>query len=197
MSADPSRKEGRLVGMTSLDWPATPPTLSDGSVTVRPWRDRDADGVYRACQDPEIQRWTRVPVPYTTKDATGFVGEYARQSWQDRTGASFAIAADGTDELLGAIGLVAIDPDNLVGEVGYWIAPWARGRKAAQRAARLLCDWALADGGLARVEICVDPENGASRAVAERLGCDFEGIFRSKVLHRGQRRDLAVYALVK
>lgn len=183
--------------MASLDWPATPPTLTDGSIVLRPWRDSDADDVYRACQDPQIQRWTRVPVPYTTKDATGFVGGYSHQPWQDRTGAPFAIVAAGTDELLGAIGLVTIDPDNLVGEVGYWIAPWARGRKAAQRAARLLSDWALADGGLARVEILVDPENIASRAVAERLGCDFEGILRSKVLHKGQRRDLAVYALVK
>ncbi len=183
--------------MASLDWPTIPPTLTDGSVTLRPWRESDADDVYRACQDPEIQRWTRVPVPYTLKDATGFVGEYSRQAWHDRTSAPFAIVAAGTDGLLGAIGLVALDSDNLVGEVGYWIAPWARGRKAAQGAARLLSGWAFSDSGLARIEVLVDPENAASRAVAERVGCAFEGILRSKVLHRGQRRDLAVYALVK
>jgi hypothetical protein len=49
--------------VTALDWPTTPLTLTDGSVTLRPWCESDADAVYRACQGPAIQRWTRVPVP--------------------------------------------------------------------------------------------------------------------------------------
>ena len=41
------------------------PTLTDGVVTLRPWRVEDVDAVVGICQDPEIVRFTRIPVPYT------------------------------------------------------------------------------------------------------------------------------------
>jgi RimJ/RimL family protein N-acetyltransferase len=183
--------------MTPLDWPAIAPTLTDGSVSLRPWADGDADSVFTACQDPSIQRWIPIPVPYRAEHAVGFVGEFSRQQWTGRRGAPFAVVAPETDRLLGACALVAVDPANLVGEVGFWVAPWARGQKVAQRAARLLCDWALTEGGLARLELYVDPENSASCAVAERVGCEHEGVLRGKVVIHGVRRDMALYALVK
>lgn len=62
---------------------------------------------------------------------------------------------------------------------------------------RLLCEWALTDLGLARLEFYVEPSNVVSRAVAARLGCQFEGILRSKALIQGTRRDMALYALLK
>ena len=74
---------------------------------------------------------------------------------------------------------------------------WARGRQAAQQATRLVSDWALSVVGFARIEIFVDPENTASCAVAERAGFSCEGVLRSNVLLRGQRRDSVGYALLR
>ncbi|HEX2805992.1 MAG TPA: GNAT family protein [Kineosporiaceae bacterium] len=182
--------------MNSLSWPDTPPRLTDGTVTLRVWNEGDVEAILAACQDHDIQRWTRVPVPYLLDHATGLVRHYAPQLWQSRQGMSLAVAASDGDELLGSCGLVAVDAENLVGEVGYWLAPWARGRKMAQRAVGLLCQWAVTDGGLARLELYVEPGNGPSRAVAEKLGCTFEGLLRSKTLLHGVRRDLALYAFL-
>jgi hypothetical protein len=58
----------------SLSWPSTMPVLSDGSLTLRPWRADDVGAVHAACQDPETQRWMDVPVPFSAHHAVEFVG---------------------------------------------------------------------------------------------------------------------------
>jgi RimJ/RimL family protein N-acetyltransferase len=137
-----------------------------------------------------------VPVPYLLEYAADFVGERNRQQWSSRQGAPFAIAAAEDGQVLGSCGLVAVDAQHLVAGVVYAVAPWARGRKVAQRAGRLLCEWAITDVGLARLEFYVEPSKLASRAVAARVGCQFERVLRSKALIQGTRRDMALYALV-
>jgi RimJ/RimL family protein N-acetyltransferase len=173
------------------------PILSDGWLTLRAWTARDADAVLAACQDADTQRWMDVPVPYLPKHAADFVGQHSQQQWSSRHGAPFAIAATDNDQVLGSCALVGVTPSHLVAEVVYAVAPWARGRKVAQRAARLLCEWALTDVGLARLEFYIEPSNAASRSVAARLGCQFEGVLRNKALIQGTRRDMALYALLK
>ena len=42
-------------------------------LVLRPYRPGDVEAVHRACQDSEIQRWLRVPSPYTEADAVEFV----------------------------------------------------------------------------------------------------------------------------
>ena len=49
------------------------PPLSDGVVTLRAKARADVDALTAACQDPEIPRWTRVPVPYRRADALGWI----------------------------------------------------------------------------------------------------------------------------
>ena len=60
---------GRLPGV--LRHPDPP--LSDGVITLRSMTGADADAVTAACQDPEIPRWTRVPVPYRRADALAWI----------------------------------------------------------------------------------------------------------------------------
>lgn len=48
--------------------------LREGSISLRPWEPDDADPVYEACQDPEIQHWIPlIPRPYRREDAVAFV----------------------------------------------------------------------------------------------------------------------------
>lgn len=42
-------------------------------LTIRALVDTDVDWICAACQDPDIQRWTSVPVPYTRAHAEDFV----------------------------------------------------------------------------------------------------------------------------
>jgi RimJ/RimL family protein N-acetyltransferase len=182
--------------MTVLDWPVAVPTLTDGSVMLRGWSDRDADAVYAACQDAEIQRWMDVPVPYRLEHAIRFVGEQSVGQWSSQKGAPFAITRPAGGEVLGSCGLVNVDARHLVAEVVYAVAPSARGGRVAQRAVGLLCRWAFREIGLARLEFYIEAGNAASRAVAERVGCRQEGVLRDRVLIGASRRDIVVYALL-
>ncbi len=182
--------------MSSLVWPSTVPVLSDGGITLRGWTAGDADAVLAACQDPDIQRWMDVPVPYLREHAAEFVGPQSEQQWSSQRGAPFAITAADDGRVLGSCGLVGVSSAELVAEVLCAVSVSARRGKVATRAVRLLCDWALTDLGLVRLEFYIEPSNVASRALAARLGAQFEGVLRSKALIRGTRRDMALYSLL-
>lgn len=145
------------------------PVLTDGAITLRPWRPDDAEAVCTACQDPDIQRWTQVPRPYQMSDAVSFVAEIAPAAWRDGTGVVFAVV-DGADVLLASVGLVGLDREARSGEVGYWVAPQARRRGVASSATVLISRWAGEVFELDRIELYTDPGNVASRAVAARAG---------------------------
>ena len=181
---------------------------ADGSPTVdglrlrvdelllRPWEGADVDAVLAACQDAGIQRWTRVPSPYTRRDAEQFVLESAPHELASGQGIPLGVFAAGSGRLLGAVGLhglrATVDP-----ELGWWLAPTARGHGVATRAVRALVVAALRDHALPRVTAWIDVVNVASRRVAERAGLRFEGVARQGLVLQGRRADWAVYAAVR
>jgi RimJ/RimL family protein N-acetyltransferase len=167
--------------------------LRDEDLLLRPMNEGDADAVYEACQDLEIQRWIQViPSPYTEADASAYVEE-ARRSWADGKGGSFAIVDATSGELVGAIGVRLGE----IGAVGYWVKREARGREVATRAVGLLSRWALTEGGVERLELLTNPDNLASQRVAEKAGFQREGLLRSRMRRRdGQRSDSVIFSLL-
>ncbi|MGR6317400.1 GNAT family N-acetyltransferase [Micromonospora soli] len=155
-----------------------PVEIIEDGLLLRPWHAEDADAVYRACQDPDIQRWTTVPRPYLPEHALGFVTAISGQAWADGTGAPFAVCDADTGELLASCGLVSIDRALDSAEVGYWTAPWARGRGVAVRATRAVARWAFDALKLRRVIWQAEVGNHASRLVALRAGFRIEGELR-------------------
>jgi RimJ/RimL family protein N-acetyltransferase len=161
------------------------PTVRDADLLLRAFVEADADAVLRACQDEQIQRWTTVPVPYGIEDARSFIAG-GPAGWQAGR-PSFAAVDATTGELLGSFGVV---DRNEVGdaEIGYWVAPWARGRGVATRSVRLLCRY-LFDEGAERITWSAVVGNVASRRVAEAAGFTVEGTRRLGMVHRGERVD--------
>lgn len=172
------------------------PDRSDGVVTLRRWRASDAADVARACADPEIARWLPVPVPYTQEVALAYVDGIVPTEWFDGAVANVAVTDATGGDLLGAIGLIR--RGDRVGEVGYWVAPWARRRGVASRATVLHTGWGFEALDLARVELLTDVANTASQRVAERAGFTREGVSRSvRPVPRGTDRvDMVVWSLL-
>ncbi|MEU2613344.1 GNAT family N-acetyltransferase [Micromonospora sp. NPDC007271] len=166
-----------------------PVEIIEDGLLLRPWRDEDADAVYRACQDPDIQRWTTVPRPYLPEHARTFVAGSAPAAWADGTGAEFAVCDVATGELLASCGLVSIDRGLSSAEIGYWTAPWARGRGVAVRAARAVARWAFDVRELRRLIWQAEIGNHASRLVALRAGFRIEGELRLAQPAAGGRRE--------
>jgi RimJ/RimL family protein N-acetyltransferase len=187
--------------ITGEDEGVEPVELTDDRLRLRPWRLEDAPEVYRACQDPLIQQWTTVPSPYAQSDAEAFVGPVAADGWATGEVASFGIFDRGTGRLLGSIALMHLTqldvPAGGRAEIGYWCAPWARGRGVMTDAARLLCRWGFDQLGLARIDWYAQVGNHASRRVAEKLGFTVEGLLRQWLVHRGERQDCWVGGLLR
>lgn len=175
--------------------PLPDPELRDDVVRLRAPHPADVDAIHAACQDPLIQRYTFVPVPYERAHA---------QAWVDSAAAlraagdslSLVVTRAGHDELVGTIGLLRPDFAHRVAEIGYWTAPAERGQGLTARAVRLLSRWALSAGGFARVTCDVDTGNPASQRVAEKAGFVREGVLRSAIEAKGRRWSLVVHSLI-
>jgi RimJ/RimL family protein N-acetyltransferase len=164
--------------------------LREAGLVLRPFRAGDAEDVLRACQDPLIQRWLNVPRPYLPQHAIDFVTSYTERAWQTGTGAPLGVFDAATGDLLGSNGLIMLQRDYRVGEVGYWVAPWARGRGVATVATRAVARWGLTALGLERIAWRAELGNFASRVVAHRLGFRMEGVQRlGAPRHDGHRVD--------
>ncbi|HEV7896465.1 MAG TPA: GNAT family protein [Planosporangium sp.] len=166
--------------------------IEAGSVTLRQLGADDVADVTAACNDPLIQRFLPLlPSPYTEADARAFALEAAPAKWA-AGGGEFAITDSSTGRLLGCVG---INPKGAQkAEIGYWVAPWGRGRGAATDAVRAVSAWAF-NQAYARLEIRTDLTNGPSQRVAIAAGYAREGVQRSDgVTREGGRYDLIMWA---
>ena len=134
---------------------------------LRALQPNDAEWIYRACQDPDIQRWTMVPRPYTREHADSFV--------VDRGGelAAYAIVTSLTDEPVGVAGLHHVRDG--VASVGYWVAPWGRGHGAAANALQVLQSIISQQTQAHTVRALIAETNVASRRTAERADFTLTG----------------------
>jgi RimJ/RimL family protein N-acetyltransferase len=173
------------------------PDLRDEDFALRPWRQRDLPGLLAGFGDPLVQRFSWPGVePYTEADGRRFIAD--RTKWlAEGTCADVAIV-DPADEarILGGASIYDIESEWRRASTGYWLAPRARGRGIATRAVRLLARWALADLGIERLQLTCGPDNVASQRVAERAGFTREGVLRSHLPFKGQRRDTVVFSLL-
>jgi RimJ/RimL family protein N-acetyltransferase len=176
--------------------PPNPP-LSDDLVTLRPWGEEgDVEALVAACNDRAIAEFLdMIPSPYTPPDARDYIAA-TREGWAAGTTSNFAIVMDGA--AVGSIGVRWAEPDQGVAEVGYWVAPEARGKGVCTRALRLVSRWVLEDRGYERLQLRADEQNIASRKVAVNAGFTEEGILRSKRFNQrlGRRIDFVMYSLL-
>lgn len=171
---------------------APDPPLADAQIALRPWTHDDIPAIVHSCNDPLLPRFIPViPVPYTESDAEQFI---ARGSGQLEL--HLAIADSNGGAMLGSVGVSVKPDDPAIAEIGYWLAPEARGRGAATRALVLLSRWVLRELPVARLQLTTDVENTASQRVAERGGFVREGILRAWYDRRGERRDAVMFSLV-
>ncbi|MEU9889137.1 GNAT family N-acetyltransferase [Sphaerisporangium sp. NPDC051011] len=168
-------------------------TIHAGPIVLRPPVEDDAETIARACADPETARFLpTLPFPYTLDDALRYITEGAAAIW-NAGGATFAIAdaAGG-----GWLGDIEVKPPGTRGvfEVGYHLAPWARGRGVASAAVRAVTEWVFAQGAH-RVEILADVENLPSQRVAMAAGYRREGVLRDARPRRGGgHADMVAFA---
>ena len=184
----------------SPGWPAT---LTDGAVTLRPLRMRDASA-WMECRRRNVE-WLR---PWEATPPTGpttfgvsaavFTTMTRRLRADARAGRAlpFVVTVDGKFAgQLNVAGIVRGSMDSA--HIGYWVDERVAGRGVMPTAVALTVDHCFGPVGLHRIEVNIRPENVASRRVVEKLGFREEGI-RKRYLHiSGDWRDHISYAVVK
>ena len=117
------------------------PTLSDGTVTLRPVTPDDVASVVEQSLDPETVRWTSVPPDYTEADARAFLQHGVEEHAAGRR-TTWAVEHDG-----GFAGLVSLRTQgDGVEEVSFAGHPAHRGRGLVTAAVRLMCAYAFEHG---------------------------------------------------
>ncbi len=173
-----------------------PVTLETERLVLRVFSPADVDALHQACQDPDIQFFTPIPLPYLRTDAERRVSAGVPEGWA--TDRNYTLGAFRRDSgaLVGSYSLFVVSPG--VYELGYWAVREQRGRGYSVEAARALCDWGWATLDLHRIEWWAMAGNTASRAVAERLGFTVEGTLRNRTIgNDGKPHDWWVGGLLR
>lgn len=162
---------------------------------LRPFRAEDADDVAEACDDPLTHRFLSfLPDPYTRDDGLSWIREAIPAGFAAGGCTLAVVAVDDQVRVLGSIGIGRVRPGADVGEIGYWAAPWARGRGVTTAATRALTAHAFA-AGMARLELHTAWENEGSQRVAIAAGYTREGVARGVGRGHGTARlDHIVWA---
>ncbi|MFF5210544.1 GNAT family N-acetyltransferase [Streptosporangium sp. NPDC000396] len=170
--------------------------LSAESLILRPFTSGDVLDNQAACADELIQRWLPLPRPYTLDDSATWCTKTTGALRESGDGIHFAITDATGGRFLGTAGLKKTDWRGRISEIGYWVAPWARGYGIAAAATRAVGYWLLVDQGFQRLELKAATGNVASQKTALKAGLQREGIMRNVGFTHAGRVDLVLFSLI-
>jgi len=171
------------------------PPLADRltGIVLRPWGDDgDAEALAAAWADAEVAARTQVPADTSVAAArTWIVGEPERRS---RGLALDLVVSRGEDAtaVLGEVGLAHLDRAGRA-EVGFWLAPDARGKGLATAAVRVVTVWALHAAGADRSRGLALRQLWARTAPGDHRAAGVLG--RTGYRLRGQAAGSAIWAI--
>ena len=144
---------------------------------LRRWRDEDLEPYARMCADPEVMRFIGNGSVLTREESDGQILRFLRH-WDERGFVLWVLEEKEGGAFVGFAGL-AHQEDWVEGahktEVGWRLDRAFWGRGLATEAARASVAYGFETLGLERIISIIQPENRASRRVAEKAGLSLRG----------------------
>lgn len=162
-----------------------PVTLRSERVLLEVPTRADTVAITAGCQDPEVIRWTTIPTPYRPQDANAFVDALVGPGWASDREYTWAIRQPGSTWLDGVISW-----RTELRDLGFWLAPSARGKGLVHDAVSLVVDWAFEQGAPDVSWECY-VGNTASAAVARRAAFSYTGTGPANIPQRDGSPTLA------
>ena len=102
------------------------------------------------------------------------------------------------EAICGLAGFHFSDAPNRRTEIGYWLLPAYRRKGIVTNTVRYLCQWAVRERNMNRIQIRCAVGNIPSNAVPKRLGFTLEGTEREgELLTSGEYVNVNVYSILK
>ncbi len=158
------------------------------TIRLVPLADEHVPALLETMRDPTVLRFTRTPDPMPD----GWLVDWLRQ-FDGTYRAAWAVLEH--DAFVGYAVTGPIDREGLEVELGYAVAPEARGRGIATATLLELTRWAF-EQGMLRVTALISVDNPASSRVASRAGYTLEGVLRSVHHVDGRRGDLECWSIL-
>lgn len=168
--------------------------LENRFVRLEPLAETHRADLQAACwADPDL--WTRLYSFSMLPDQFDAMWDVLVAGQLSAPSQTYAVMQGG--RCVGMTSYIAIDARNRTVEVGgTYYAPEFRGGVVNPAAKRLMLAHAF-DGGMNRVQLCVDALNARSRAAVLKMGAAQEGILRAqKITWTGRLRDTVVFSVV-
>ena len=142
---------------------------------LRPWAAEDADAALTVFGDEQVARWLapavdRIPDVETMRDT---LARWAGERVASPSG-RWAVEAAASGEVVGAVALLPLPPDELDLEIGWQLAPGAWGNGFAAEAGHAVAHYAFASGADELFAV-VRPRNARGAATARRIGMEWVG----------------------
>lgn len=170
------------------------------NLVLRPFRRRDADGLYEAASESlgDLNQWLPwAHLAYSRNDAASFVRE-SMGAWQEGRAYDFAIRQiDDLGQHVGNVSVWFTSRQARVGEIGYWVRTADTGRGICTEAVARALEVAFDELDMHRVTLRIAVGNRGSERVAEKLSFSREGLLREEVLVNSQWLDHSLWGLLE
>ncbi|GAB3114771.1 GNAT family N-acetyltransferase [Streptomyces calidiresistens] len=164
-------------------------TISTERLVLRAFEEADIPELVEMMNDELCAAWTSVPTPYTEADGRDWVLRRAPAERLSGRGLVLAVTELLTQRLVGSVHLHHVDHRTGAAEIGYAVAPWARGEGYAAEAVLAAARWLFGDQKFERLELRTAAANTASQQVALKVGCLSEGVLRNAAIVRSRTED--------
>jgi len=173
--------------------------LTTERLRLRPLRADDAAALHRLVNDWEVAKTlARVPFPYPRDLADEWI---ASTRAQIAAGTAWHLAVtreeDGTEALLGCVGLTLDAKNPREAELGYWIGRRHWGQGLGPEAAGRLAHWALANLEIDRLVASALVDNERSAAVLRRIGFKESGAGSQEFISRGGLMPVRLFSATR
>lgn len=146
-----------------------PEELSSDRLVLSVPVDADIDRIAEYCDDPLVEKFLPLPVPYARADAEAFVREFVPAGWAEDRDYEWAIREEAGGPLLGMIGW------RTRGDVGFWMGAPHRGKGFVTEALIVVVEWVFGEQRADEIRWEATAGNLGSAHVAHRAGFTFDG----------------------
>lgn len=172
------------------------PALDTERLCLRHPRPADIDAVFTIFGDIKAMRyWSHEPLEDLAAAQKYLID--IDKGFAERSLFQWAITERAADELIGTVTLTAWDRTNRHAEVGFMLSPSHWGKGYAGEAVRAVLGFGFERMNLHRIEAELDPRNGGSERLLQRLGFRREGLLRQRWYLYDEWCDSLLYGLLR